>query len=330
MPAACRRTIAPSLAILLLLAAAVATTRAQITWSSTFFSTNRDSSGSDLSSEFIFYLGVFNPPPPGPGESAWTPTPANTAEWAGHWITADAVVYNTTPPPGGSVPINNFSSIYLPVALVEGISLTDRQGYIWGVNRRHPDAEWFLVTHPTWSWPEPGIFGFPANWQVSNATPVLGQVDQGGVHMQFAAVTNSLPPLVRPAIWLQTYFSRDEIENEQDTLTGWTADPDKDQIPNILEFAHGTDPTRSGHETPLSAGAIEIADQVYQTLTVHIDPNADLTMSAEVSSDLVQWFADPASVVISTPTPSLMVFRDLTPRSPARPFRAIRFRSTLP
>jgi hypothetical protein len=208
---------------------------ADILWNSSFFGDNRDSTDASLDASFTFYLGVFNPPVPESIGDPWEPEAANTGEWAEHWITADVITYNT----GNS----NFSSAYEAEPLVDGISLTGKQGYIWGVNREGPNGEWILITNPAWSWPAPGTggLGFPKTWTASQGSAIVGQLNQAG-----------------------------------------------------------------------------------------IDPNTELTINAEVSSDLVNWFDDPGHVVLEDQSGTEFVFRDLTPVSPDQPIRLIRLRAELP
>ena len=290
-----------------------------ILWGSSFHQDNRDSSNSPLDGSFSFYLGVFDPPVPNPGEDPWVPSPANTSDWATHWITADVTIYD---------PINSrFSAGYTTEPFVEGVSLTGKQGYIWGVNRACPNGEWILLTNPAWIWPMPGGLGFPESWTASDGTAVIGQVDQDGIHLQTAPVTNAPPPLLKPELWRRAHFTQEELDTQEAAVSGWFADPNENGHPNILEYAFGTAPRAPHLDKAPAHELIELTGTRYQVIRATIDPNIDLTISAEVSSDLVNWFED---VSLHTATETELVFRDLTPLSASHPARFIRLRAELP
>lgn len=293
-----------------------------ITWDSSFHQDNRDSTSAPLDASFSFYLGVFHPPAPPPGEDPWVPTPTNTDEWSTHWITADVTIYD---------PVHSrFSSGYTVEPLVEGVSLTGKQGYIWGVNRADPNGEWILLTNPAWTWPAGGGLGFPETWTADNGTAVIGQINQDSTHLQTALVGNATPPLLKPELWRRAHFSQEEIDTQEATVSGWLADPNGNGRPNVLEYAFGTHPRLSHLTRQPEHGFIDLTGSVFQTLKATIDPNVELTLTAEVSTDLVHWFDGPTEVTLHSQTATKLLFRDLTPVSSTQPGRFMRLRAALP
>lgn len=288
-----------------------------INWSSSFLATNLDSDGAPLDNSFSFFLGVFNPQDP-----SWTPQSTNTAEWADYWITADVAHYD-------SVVNSRFASGYNLEPLVEGINLTGKKGYIWGVNRTTP-GEWILISGATWTWPADEGIAFPRSWTVNTGTAVLGTINESGVHMQTARVTNGLPPLLRPGMWRRLHFTQHERDNQETTVSGWMADPNRDGHTNLEHYALGTNPRTPDGDALRASGRIAGHGTDFLTLRVSHDPNCDALITAEVSTDLETWLGGPADIVIERPAPSLLVLRDTTPIGSGHLRRFLRLRVSLP
>ena len=197
-------------------------------------------------------------------------------------------------------------------------------------NRACPESEWILLTNPVWTWPASGGLGFPETWTAINGLAVIGQIDQGGIHLQTAQVTDASPPLLMPDLWRHAHFLQEEIDTQEATVSGWLADPNKNGRPNVLEYAFGTHPRLAQLAKAPAHDFIELTGSSYQTLRATIDPNIALTLRAEVSTDLINWFDSPADVTLHSQAKTELVFRDLTPVSPAAPCRAIRLRAELP
>jgi fibronectin-binding autotransporter adhesin len=114
------------------------------------------------------------------------------------------------------------------------------------------------------------------------------------------------------------------------------ADPDHDGVPNLLEYALGTDPQSAGSANrPALALAVSSADNLpHLTLTVTLAADAaDVGVSAEVSGDLVNWQSGaPHTEIVSDTTAGAvrtLVLRDATPAGSGPP-RFMRLRVALP
>ena len=101
-----------------------------------------------------------------------------------------------------------------------------------------------------------------------------------------------------------------------DSIAGNTADPDHDGVPNLIEYAVGSNPLMSGLFQPF----IIDSGSGYLTITVSKNPSAvDLTMTAEISGDLTDpssWSSD--RTVILQNDEAIFKARDSVPLTDAR------------
>jgi hypothetical protein len=98
--------------------------------------------------------------------------------------------------------------------------------------------------------------------------------------------------------WKATYFSPAEMAN--DAISGQTADPDGDGIPNLMEYAFGSNPAIAGD----SAG-MPVVSMPGSYLQVRFSLDAtrsDLTYEVQASNDLVSW-----TTIARSPGGGLMV-----------------------
>jgi hypothetical protein len=93
-------------------------------------------------------------------------------------------------------------------------------------------------------------------------------------------------------------------------IAGDLADPDRDGLANLLEFALGLDPNVGNRGTLPVTSAVEGG---YLTLTASKNPLAtDVTLSAEVASAPAAWLSGAANVTVLTNTASTFKARDNT------------------
>lgn len=137
---------------------------------------------------------------------------------------------------------------------------------------------------------------------------------------------NLFPATLSYAAWRASHFSEGELANS--TLSSDDADPDGDGIPNLLEYASGTDPRALSPVPRLSARAHRLGDQTQWLLTyprLLLAHEADY--SVEASDDLQSWTAfageadEPALNPDGTVTAQIRVDPGTAPIANARFFR---------
>jgi hypothetical protein len=119
------------------------------------------------------------------------------------------------------------------------------------------------------------------------------------------------------------------------SIAGPLADPDHDGLPNLIEYALGSNPLIATGSSfrPVAAIAVNPTDQLlHLTLTANLNANAtDVTVTAEVSADLVTWNSGATYVDTVSDTTNngirTLVLRDHTPLT-AGTRRFIRLRVT--
>jgi hypothetical protein len=101
------------------------------------------------------------------------------------------------------------------------------------------------------------------------------------------------------ATWQSLYFGANAGNA---SIAGPTADPSGNGIPNLLQYAIGSNPLGSypAAQLPVVAPAIDPADaQLHLTLTATLDATTSgITVSGEVSADLHTWNTGPSYVQV--------------------------------
>lgn len=266
---------------------------AEISWRSTVFQDGETSQGAPLTSSWTFHLGFFG--------ASFAPSSANTTQWGQNWTTVDVSSYS-----------DSFSR-FVGVWEDDGSVPNHTKGYIWGFNRGSASREWILMSASDWTWPLPPSSpidptGGEVVWDVDSANQVIvGQVNQGGVHMRTASVSGE-SPLLEGDFWLRLYFNASELQDGD--VSGFSADPDGDGSTNLEEFAFGTDPREIDSPevcATVSSGFLEF--------TVERAEKVGVIYVGQVSSDLEGWAEGSSHVLLVNEASQSLTYRDLTPLS---------------
>ncbi len=283
-----------------------------IDWSSPVLGINLTSSGAPLTEDFLFELGAF--------DAGFVPTAANTAQWAGKWRAASRSGYNVADALFSAT--HSYSTNVPPF-------LPNAAAYIWGHNCAPANGEWVLMSSSLWRWPlgSPSPVGSSFVWNSLDADSpaILGQVNAPAFDLKTAVVPVSPVPGLTGDQWRAAYFTPAELASS--AVSGWNADPDGDQLPNLVEYALCRNPrswSDGGTSTILTVG-----NEKYLSLQVPKNPAAAVTWKIEVSSDLATWKSGAGFTVDVVNTASTLQVRDATPWSAATSARFIRLTVSL-
>lgn len=118
----------------------------------------------------------------------------------------------------------------------------------------------------------------------SGVAAVIGSVDGTGSPflMRSASVSGVLPP---PTSWEQ--WRADMLAGEP--LDGMNDDPDGDGLPNLLEFAFGSDPQQLNTAPAMPLTLENFASQKFLQISVARRKDHVISLTVQVSSDLVAW-----------------------------------------
>jgi uncharacterized repeat protein (TIGR03803 family) len=178
----------------------------------------------------------------------------------------------------------------------------------------------------------------------SNTGMISGTVSATGttavlISSSNSYVTDSAPlniVILAPyAAWQNTWFTPEELLDP--TVSGDTASPAGDEIPNLLKYALNLNPYANGCEALPTGATASIGGTNYLTLSYIQCPwDSDITYIPEVSSDLEHWNSGPqftAPVSVTTNADGVtqtVVVQDLTPIGSVPGGRYIRLRVTRP
>ena len=256
-----------------------------VRWNSSFFGDSyRDSEGQLLDSSWVFYLGYFS--------NTFAPTRQNQSQWAANWVTLDIAEYDPA--------ISQFEAVWSNDGASSG-----NLGYIWGLNRSHPNNEWILMTNDSWIVPLNSELIPDVNWETSNASVfVVG--NQAEEQIFVTEKTVGEPPLLIGSQWLAWMFEPTEQNDPQ--VGGWDADPDNDGLSNLAEFAFGT--------KPQVADTVQIEVMIEEGVFKFRSPKVRqvaVSYQGQVSSELINWEGGFGQVVLEREEFSSLLFRDLNP-----------------
>jgi hypothetical protein len=264
---------------------------------------NKTSTGAVMTGAFSFELGAF--------KDGFVPGPANTFDWAAHWVPAQRVVYDAS--------LKRFSSSFTADNNDAPFS-AGAAAYVWGFQGGVASSEWILFRNTLSPWVWPDVYAFPATlfWNAATAAAVIGTIGANDTVMQSAAMANAASP---PTTWQQ--WQSAELANEP--LNDPDDDPDRDGTNNLLEYIFGTPPMQAGAPPPTPIAAVNGHLQI--TIPRRIDHPATLTV--QVSSNLTDWDEGEGFTAVVSNTPAGLVVRDLTLLSAAHPQRFMRLKTEL-
>ncbi|MEK7952021.1 hypothetical protein [Luteolibacter soli] len=263
---------------------------------------NLGSDGTPMDGGFRFEVGVF--------ASGFTPTTANTSQWAANWSAAQRTVYNAT--------TKVFTSQYTVTSNAAPFTV-GAVAYVWGFGGRAGN-EWTLFRATSWTWPLSDTLNPTAiSWNAKDATQVVvGSIHSTGTPflMQSSAVTHSVPPTSTYAQW-----QNEELSGV--ALNGPEEDADGDGIKNVQEFVFGTRPKVADLLPPVASGMVGSgADRAIQlSIPRRLDRSASL--SVESSPELVTWGSAMAGATVVSNGAEAWVLRFPVGSSDRRFFRIV-------
>lgn len=276
-----------------------------ISWFSDPGSINQDSGGALMDGAFRFELGVF--------DSDFVPTSGNVSEWAGHWHSCQRQNYNSQ-----TKRIDGFFT----VSGDSGPFVAGAAAYVWGFRGAGVTGEWILFRAPHWTWPAADPFNpFPLEWNAAQATAILGTIDADGAPflMRSAPVGNAVPPETGWDQWHQDELTGEPLNQASD-------DPDRDGIPNLLEFVFGTPPRSPNAAVPTTIHLVA----GHPTITIPRRADHAAILNVEVSDDLIHWYSGPGFTEVVMDSVSSLVVRHVAAQAPGTPKRFMRVRAETP
>lgn len=181
--------------------------------------------------------------------------------------------------------------------------------------------------------------GLPSGLDINTATGLIsGTPTVSGSFSLIISATNgggsdteTLMLTIRKAYsgWKALKFSSAELANP--AISGDTATPAGDGIPNLMKYALNLDPKKLYTSGVPITESIDVDGTDYLSLTYTPAPLlTDITFTVEVTDDLQLWNSGPEfTSLVNTGTASTITVRDMTPMSSA-PKRFIRLKVTKP
>jgi len=257
-----------------------------------------------LTSSFVLEIGTF---------VDFTPTPENTAEWQTHWRALSSTPYNEeTSLFSGSTKLETNASPFT----------TESRVFLWGYDRLKTNAQWLLISKPTWRWPDanaggpgpnPGGGGL-ATFTLNQAEPsdaiFPNSIKTNGIQIRMTDV--SIPTSY--AEWVLEVFT--EAERADTNLITQSSDPDQDGRSNLVEYAIGSNPNERDfdpfvsieEEAELIALRVKKAEfsQVEVTPKISLNLQDGFPLSLPTSAGVIQ---ETGEMVFRFPKESSRFFR---------------------
>jgi endonuclease/exonuclease/phosphatase family metal-dependent hydrolase len=153
---------------------------------------------------------------------------------------------------------------------------------------------------------------------------LVGPISAASVRSALTTASDHLPVVADYLVitpyeaWREQNFTAAQLNDP--AISGDMADPDRDRIPNLMEYALALDPNTPDAQGLPKPGKITIGSTNYMTLT-YTKPkvSSDLTYAVQVSSNLSTWFSGSTytTTVSVTDNPGgitqTVVVRDRTP-----------------
>ena len=100
--------------------------------------------------------------------------------------------------------------------------------------------------------------------------------------------------------WRENHFAVSERGDV--SISGDTADPDGDGVPNLLEYAFGTDPRSATSHVQPTGSLVSAEGRPYFALTFRrLILGYEVNYDAEVSNDLTTWSTLPGTNLVGEP-----------------------------
>ena len=220
-----------------------------------------------------------------------------TNEFLYYWSGSDVIkAFKFT---GSSIQTTPLAQGNLTQARPGGLSLSARQniagtGILWGIYNLAGgtivayDAR--NVAHELWDSQQNSARDSLGGY-VKFASPTIAN---GKVYAPTGANMLVVYGLLTPPyqLWQQANFTAAELTNS--AISGDTADPDGDGIPNLMEYAFGLNPKVPNLSGLPSASIQNLGGTNFLTITYkQVLYNTDISYTVQVSSDLVTWDSGP-------------------------------------
>jgi kumamolisin len=146
----------------------------------------------------------------------------------------------------------------------------------------------------------------PVENDAATANPTLQlSLDSSAAYMigSSPSATVTIQEITPFQTWSSTQFGADATTP---SVGGEGADPNNNGVPNLLEYAFGSNPTQTGTEPlPVVTTALGSDNQEHLEITFNqLTGASGLTYTVQVSSDLVTWSSGPSATTVVSQSPN--------------------------